>query len=243
MNLPLVNVFHRKYKKYRYVRLTLQEMMSRNFPAGNYIDNERKELVFTLSNPYTAAMHMCKVGADNCLGNHIEESLDNDRNFQTMLSLMPKEIPEIFIKYKLAPNSVSFLDLHGAILDINMCLSKHQYLYHGGIWDKNRESIITQRPLSTSFCPQVALRNAEHNNKAFDAGRIDLFVLMVVESSTPVFVYPEIEDSVNEKEVLFSSGARLKKRWEHKITDNYLAPSTRHEPKRIPAYVIFVEIS
>ncbi|MFQ2622636.1 hypothetical protein ACK3YV_07350 [Aeromonas caviae] len=243
MNLPLVNVFHRTYKKFRYVSLTHQEIMSRNFLGGKFIDTDRKELVFTISNPYTAAMYMCKVGADNSLGNHVEESLERDENFKKMLSLMPEETPDIFIEYKLTPNMVNSTDLHKAILNINMSLSKNQYLYHGGLWGNDRESIITQRPLSTSFCPQVALRNAEHNDKAFDAGRLDLFVIMVVESSTPVFVYPEIEDTVNEKEVLFASGARLKKKWEHKITDNYRAPSKKHEHKKIPAYIIFVEMS
>lgn len=243
MNLPLVNVFTKVYIQYNYQEIPFEKRLSHFIDTKKMIRRARSGICFTISNPYTAAMHMCNVGADNGLAGHIEDSLEYDVNFKKMLSLMPNPMPQIFSDYKVTPKAVNSKELNKAILEIGMRLSTHQYLYHGGIWGENNKSIITQRPLSTSFCPQVAMRNAEHNDKAFNAGRIDLLVLMVVKPITPVFVYQEIYDTVNEKEVLFASGARLKKRWEHKISEKYEVSSINGQTKKISTYVVMVEIS
>lgn len=220
-----------------------EKVISHYSKTGKYIDRVPSSICLTISSPYTAAVHMCQVGADNGLEGHIDDSLENDKNFEEVLSLMPVPTPEIFVDYKTKPKNINAEELNETILKVGKCLSKNQYLFHGGTWEDGNETITTQRPLSTSFCPQIAMRNAEYNGKAFDAGRIDLLVLKVLYPKTPVFVYNKAIDQNGEKEVLFASGARLKKLWTHKISDNYKVMSKSGETKNISTYVIMIEIS
>ncbi|MGU3847378.1 hypothetical protein ACVZHT_38210, partial [Vibrio diabolicus] len=78
-------------------------------------------------------------------------------------------------------------DVDADINSIGKTLSDGQFLFHGGLWFSSCENEVTLRkPFSTSFCPQVALRNAEWRGKAYDQGQIDLLVLRVSNPKTNV---------------------------------------------------------
>lgn len=72
------------------------------------------------------------------------------------------------------------------------------------------DRLTTERPLSSSFCPQVALRNADHKGKGYDAGRIDLLVLRATNPRTNVFAYKRKGTNLGHgNEVLFAARANL----------------------------------
>ena len=155
---------------------------------------------------------MALVGADNALEHHINNALNSSANFKIWRQTMSRRTPIQLTNYQrkyIFDNSVV-----QEINEIDCILSDGQFLFHGGCWMGENfigAEYITSLPFSTSFCPQVALRNAEWGGKAYDAGVIDLLVLKVTQPYTRVFSYKiKGTDKGNEKEVLFSSGAKLK---------------------------------
>ncbi|NDK77653.1 hypothetical protein GYA97_24805 [Escherichia coli] len=64
-------------------------------------------------------------------------------------------------------------------------------------------------PFATTFCPQVAMREAEHSGKAYKQGYIDLMVITVIDPQVKAFVFDMDEpEKGNELEVLFAAGPR-----------------------------------
>jgi hypothetical protein len=121
-----------------------------------------------------------------------------------------------------------------------------QFLFHGGYWANDSSSFTTPRPFSTSFCPQVALRNAEWKGKAYDAGRVDLMVVRVTQPKTKAYAYSRNGNHGNEKEVVFASGAqltRVSETWVANIPEYKMTSNSRSIEKIVPAYVIEVDIS
>ncbi|CFL01736.1 hypothetical protein [Burkholderia pseudomallei] len=119
-------------------------------------------------------------------------------------------------------------------------------MFHGGHWASDSPTLTTSRPFSTSFCPQVALRNAEWKGKAYDAGRVDLMVVRVTQPKTKAYAYSREGNHGNEKEVVFASGAQLTRVRETHIADIPVSKVTsgiQTEEKVVPAYVVEVEIS
>ena len=103
--------------------------------------------------------------------------------------------------------------------------------------------MVTDRPLSTSLCPQVALRNADHNGKAYEAGRIDLLVIRVAESATKAFAYKRKGMALgHENEVVFAAGAGLSWFSETLVRKDYPAVKAFHDSKDVPAYVLEIDL-
>ena len=159
---------------------------------------------------------------------------------------MPSATPPGLKKYKSSYPSYDpvqvqrEINAHGALLPVD------QVLFHAGVWPGGT-SLVTDRPLSTSFCPQVALRNADHKGKAYDAGRIDLFVVRIAASSTKAFVYKRKGlDLGHENEVVFAAGATLNLISATRIRENYSAGKVglyaHLDTKKIPVYVLEIDI-
>ncbi len=115
----------------------------------------------------------------------------------------------------------------------------------GGAWPSDSTGeLVTNRPLSTTFCPQIALRNAEWKGKAHKQGRLDLFVLRVTEPRTKAFVFKRAGTNLgHENEILFATGAKLKKRSETMIHNQYMVGHGSDAKKEVPVYVLEVDIS
>lgn len=110
-------------------------------------------------------------------------------------------------------------------------------MFHAGAaqW---QPSFVTTRPLSTSFCPDVALRNAEHKGKAYHNGRIDLFVLQAHQPATAVFVFRRERTNLgHENEVLFAAGAQVVVTRSDLIRTDYHVSLDGNNYKSIPIYV------
>ena len=199
---------------------------------------------------YEAAKYVSQIGVNsNRISNYIEDQLRAKFNRST--SNMPSSTPQALKDYQQCYPSYSCGEVNTEINRIGCVLSEGQILFHGGYWgDLNAESLITNRPLSTSFCPQVAISNAVHKGKAYDSGRIDLFVLRVTNPRTNVFLFKQRGNvgMKHEKEVLFASGAKLTLRDHFCANPNY--PVSRPtgngyagDVSRVPVYILEIEIS
>ncbi|MFM4908542.1 hypothetical protein ACEUCM_05815 [Aeromonas dhakensis] len=247
MSLPLVNVFSEEYRKYSYRKATKEEGLAFLREHGYCSNDVRDKLLECIWFAQEAAEYMCRVGADNGLESFIDHALDKSINFEKMISSMPSETPSVLLDYKTSPVLTNPSEVDHAIDVHGRCLSDGQYLFHGGNFDDFKDDLVTKRPLSTSFCPQIALRNAEWCGKAYRAGKVDLLVLKVTNPKTKVFVYDRAGEHSNEKEILFSSGASLvvKKiktvKFDHRVYATDILWETVE--KHVPCSLIEVEIS
>lgn len=245
----VVNVFDLPFEDWSIRDSTTEEMAELLNHGGVTLAEAlhiKDKLLDVVSNHTEAAAHMLRKRWNNALENHVERSLDESVEYRNLIALMPEHVPAALDAYqgsfsqhdpKLADQAIR---AHGVLL------AEGQVLFHGGYWPTNEQSFVTSRPFSTSFCPQVALRNAEWKGKAYDAGRVDLMVVRVNEPTTKAFVYRREGDHGNEKEVVFANGARLSRVRETRIADATVTKADsryQSQQKVVPAYVIEVEVS
>jgi len=242
--LPLVNIFQKPYEIWSYREATQGEL-NNTTDYGLIMHGVKEKLKYAIKNHYEAAEYILTVGADNGLEGFIDDFLSNSEDFKNMRRLMPQQISKSFKDYQ---QHYPKYDRNQLLLDIdniNRTLSEGQILFHGGLWFNDQLSqICTTEPLSTSFCPQVALRNAEWGGKAYDRGRIDLFVLRAKSPKTKVFVYRQKGTRMgNEKEVLFNSGATLILRKKYLIRDDFtVGKGFPTSSKKISVYLLEIDI-
>lgn len=246
MALPIVDTFNPPYEAWTSRIPTHEEMMEMHRQTGRFSMHINDRLIARVTNPLEAAHYIATVGADNGLGFHIDRVLDNDKGYAQWRRSMPSATPPGLKKYKSSYPSYDPVQVQNEINAHGILLPVGQELFHAGVWPGGT-SLVTDRPLSTSFCPQVALRNADHKGKAYDAGRIDLFVVRVADSSTKAFVYKRKGlDLGHENEVVFAAGATLKLISETLIRDDYSAGKVlefaRLDTKHVPIYVLEIDL-
>ena len=207
------------------------------------VKDERIEVVST---HIEAATRMLRERVDNGLESHIDDALDTSVEYRDLRDLMPPDVPEALSSYQSEFSEDGLALADEAIKAHGVEVAEGQFLFHGGHWASDGPTLTTSRPFSTSFCPQVALRNAEWKGKAYDAGRVDLIVVCVTQPETKAFVYSREGNHGNEKEVVFASGAKLTRVREIHIADFCVSKVTsglQQVHKVVPAYLIEVEIS
>ena len=175
VRLPLVDTFSPPYEAWETRDATLEEMLAAQNPRL-HVDVRLKAAV---SNANEAANYMAAVGADNGFGNFINTALDNSVAYKSWRRAMPSKTPDELSRYQKCYPNCDFQLVSIEIEAVGYVVSEGQCLFHAGLWPGGNR-LLTNRPLSTSFCPQVALRNADHKGKGYDAGRVDLFVLKAV---------------------------------------------------------------
>lgn len=245
----VVNVFAKPYQVWSKRDSTLEE-------ASDLVKNKglsviealqvNDKLIEEVSTHTEAAIRMLRERADNGLEFHIDRALDTSAEYRGLRNLMPQGVPDGLSAYQGEFSEQDWAIADEAIKAHGVEAADGQCLFHGGHWAVDSPTITTSRPFSTSFCPQVALRNAEWNGKAYDAGRVDLMVVCVKQPKTKAYVYSREGNHGNEKEVVFASGARLTRVRETHITDMPVRKVTsgfQQEKKVVPAYLIEVEIS
>ena len=243
-NLPLVNVFKYPYELWDTRDQTIDEMRQ----SSNFHERVKVKLNARIQNHNEAAEHILLKVVDNQLEHFIKDYLNSSVSFNNMRKGMPSRTPKSLSDFQRKFQSNDFKQVTIDINNIGKKLSEGQYLFHGGLWPRGAgKSFITKRPLSTSFCPQIALRNAEWAGKSYYAGEINIFVLRVVNPQTNVFCFRiNGTDKGHEVEVLFASGAQLTLRRKTLIkTDGsvYIACRERTLKKEIPFYLLEVDIS
>lgn len=238
VNLPLVDAFTPSYEVWETRLATSEEMIANRSPEPIKV-----RLLESICNAHTAAVYMAKIAVDNGLGNHIQTALSKSHSYKSWHSVMPSKTPSEIARYQKDYQKSDFSAVSKEIDQNGSLLSHGQCLFHGGLW-RGGSSLATTRPLSTSLCPQVALRNAEYKAKAYDADRLDLFVLRIANPTTKAFVFKRKGTSLgHESEVLLASGAHLTLKTETLVRSNYPAARYQHPDKEIPIYVLEVELS
>lgn len=206
----------------------------------------KDKLINVVSTHTEAAAHMLRQRADNSLESHIDMALDANPEYHDLRALMPEDAPDALNSYQRNFSECDWALADEAIKVHGVEMAEGQYLFHGGHWASDGPTLATTRPFSTSFCPQVALRNAEWRGKAYDADRIDILVTCVTQPKTKAYTYSLEGEHGNEKEVVFASGAQLTLVRETFITDVPVSKFTsdcQTLKKIVPGYVVEVEIS
>ena len=245
----IVNVFGTPYEVWTRRKTTIEEALELNKNQGLPLIEcleVKDQLIEVISTHAQAAARMLRVRTDNALESHIDRALDASSEYRALRDLMPQNAPEPLSSYQAEFSKDGFELADKAIKIHGVVIPEGQFLFHGGHWPSEGSSMTTLRPFSTSFCPQVALRNAEWKGKAYDAGRVDLLVVRVATPKTQAYVYSREGDHGNEKEIVFASGAKLTRVCETHILDIPVSKMTsglRQEEKIVPAYLVEVEIS
>ena len=245
----VVNVFATPYEHWSKRDATAEEMLDLVNNRGRSLIEALQindKLIEVVSTHTEAAARMLRERADNGLESHIDRALDASVEYQDLRDLMPHDVPEALSSYQGEFSENDWASADKAIKAHGVELAEGQFLFHGGRWASGTPVFTTSRPFSTSFCPQVALRNAEWRGKAYDAGRIDLMVVCVTQPKTKAYAYSREGNHGNEKEVVFASGAQLTLLRETHVADipvSKLTSGFQRQEKVVPAYVVEVELS
>lgn len=245
MPLQLIDLFTPAYEAWTTRPATEEEMMDASKRvAGRPLLEMNDKLLCTVGSPLDAARHIARVGTDNALVKHIDNALNQCH--PAWRKAMPRATPPGLTRYKNNygkhdPALVNAeINTHGAYL------SPGQILFRGGTWTGGG---VTGEPLSTSLCPSVALRNAEHKGKAYDASYIDLLVLRVISSATKVFAFKRQGTTLgHENEVLLAAGATLTLARSQQVRTDYVVAgvsmaNTPIPTKQVPINVLEIDIS
>ena len=119
-----------------------------------------------LNSAESAAAYIAETCSHDC-HNEFEKEL-NDRlykcgNYKKWLAAMPEKTPDILRKHQ-AGSTVDYVVLNHIIKQIQCYPALNQKLFHGGLWPENLNTFTTNRPLSTTFSPEIAWRIGGHNN-------------------------------------------------------------------------------
>lgn len=248
MSLPLLDTFSQPYQIWSKRKPTPEEIRSRKYDIWEIVDGVNDKLEKTISSALDAAHHMAQVGADGGLAHFIEDSIQSSREFKIWRSLMPSRIPPNIKNYQKSYPNCDFEAVNNEIEEVGRLPSEDQCFFHGGyIFDVDVSELSTDRPLSTTLCPEVALREATHNGKAFYQGEIHLYVLKVVHPQTKVYVFRQNGSTMgHEKEILLAAGANLKVESKSLINESYptgICENFKEIKKDVPVYVIEVSVS
>jgi len=245
----IIDIFSTPYEVWSTREATRDEMLKIFKEKGYFLSVVRDRLIEVIDTPLKAAKYIAKVSIDDELERFIDEMLEHSDAYKLMRQKMPSKTPKGLADYQKRYSKCDFREVDQAINSYGDLLAEGQYLFHGGLWpDHMGTQFTTTRPLSTTFSPQVALQNAEFYGKAYDANRIDLFVLYVKNPKTKVFVFRRKGTMLgHEKEVLFASGATLVLKNRYLIRNDYsickCIDGIRTVKKEVPIYVLEVEIS
>lgn len=246
MNNKIINVFSTPFESWSYRKATVQESTERYKETG-YLSSEIKDrLERRIGSAFDAATYMIEKRVDNALEHFIDSALANDAAFTALRYQMPSQTPAALNDYQSSYPEYNRVAVDQAINQFGAYLADGQYLIHGGLWFSGEDSFTTDRPLSTTFCPQIALRNAEWRGKAYDANRVELMVIRVTKPKTKAYLFGAEGEFKHEKEAVFASGAQLRRLREHYIMDIKVSKVTKElntVEKTVPAFVTEVELS
>ncbi len=181
MTLPLINVFETPYECWETRQPSPEEFKQHLIKTGQMLYSVEEKLKCKVSTHFEAASYIVTVGADNGLENFIDDRIEKSPAYKAWRKSMPSKTPEAISEYQKRYSDCDLSLVAKEIEVFGIILSEGNFLFHGGFWPDRLKSVFTtNRPFSTSFCPQVALRNAEWKGKAYDSGEVHLFVLKVV---------------------------------------------------------------
>lgn len=247
MSLQIVNVFENPYEAWEYRELSIKERIENIINSGTTVNTVKSKMITCITNHMDAATYIINYQEDRSLESHIHCALDNSKAFQEIVSMLDK-LPDAINTYKRNYELANLDQVSTEVLAFGRNLHKGQVLFHGGYFPYQvGDVLITDRPLSTSFCPKIALRNAGWIGKAFDTGEIHLLVLRVMQPSPKAFIFPLDDELGIEKEVLISAQVKLQFISKTLVRSDYRLSKTHEQLKNHIktgcAYVIEVSVS
>ncbi|ATF52644.1 hypothetical protein [Morganella morganii] len=243
--LEIVNPFNPPYEVWQTREPTSDEISSHAKIHGNiFAPDVKVKLITTIKNHHEAAIYQLTKAVTN-IEDHIDNYLDNDVNFSNLLSKMPSTTPSALSDYQEAYDpGLAYEEVSSIIKDVGVLLPDGQYVFHGGVLPRVNGQLKTTRPLSTSLCPQVALREAEFCGKPINSKKLELVVLKVTKPKTKAYVYKtKGTEKGHEKEILFASGADITMKGCIAIDRQYTFTKPDYTNITVPAFVIVGEIS
>ena len=137
----------------------------------------------------------------------VDDQLQNSEEMREWRRAMPRKTPDAIAVYQKTPDLANYGDVTNAISEAGAMLPEGQVLFHGG----DLHDCTLTRPLSTTFCPQVARQEALWKGKAKAAGGVNIYKITIAGSEIPGYALKQRGTSLgNEKEVLISANHRLK---------------------------------
>jgi hypothetical protein len=243
--LPVVDVFDPPYEVWSRRQLSEAERLSHYEEHKHFILEINHELEKSIDSAFSAAAHMAEVRSDNALENFIDDALDDSSAMKVVRTIMPDKTPKNLARYQTHYPSYDAVKVNKEIQEHGAIFDDGQFLFHGGGWPEGADEFVTDSPLSTSFCPQIALRNAEHKGKAYDLERVDLIVLKTTGAKCHAYVFGREGEMEHEKEVVFAAGAKLKlvnREFIQESTVSKVGANLEPLHALVPYYVIEAEI-
>tara|TARA_R100000935_G_scaffold26906_1_gene47029 strand:- start:3888 stop:4598 length:711 start_codon:yes stop_codon:yes gene_type:complete len=236
LNLPLIDPFEQPFEAWQTRSPTAEEIL-----ANKSIDPINVELIATINDPVSAARYVANGAPDSGLDNHISNMLRASAGLKQWRRAMPSRTPKPLSVFQRKYVEHDIQAVTKEIQQHGRLLSPGQRLFHGGLWWGDGP---TSKPLSTSFSPQVAFKNAEWKGKAYDAGRIDLMVLKVASPNVKAFAFKHKGTSNgHEKEVLLLPGLTLTCRSSILVRQDCLATKPGDAGKQVDVYVLEIDMS
>jgi hypothetical protein len=177
------------------------------------------------------------------LENHISKALDASKVYKAWHKAMPTTKPPAIKTYQTNYGKRNDAAVDSEIIANGDTLDSGQILFHGGLWTGGTESMVTTRPLSTTFNPSVAFVEVLHKSKAYDAKRLDLIVLTTKTATTKAFVFNGRGKHANEREVLLPANTTLTFVRETCMCKNLNVTKDGFPDMTIPVFVVEVEVS
>ncbi|EXH48588.1 hypothetical protein LDX65_05525 [Acinetobacter baumannii] len=245
MTLPLFNAFKTPYEIWNKRQLTPEEISSQKYSILEMVDGVKGEVEKTISCAYEAAVHIAEKGLDIGLKRFIEDALQESEIFKIWRNQMPATIPKNIEKYQQTYPNCDMNKVNEEINSHGRFMSEGQYVFHGGyLFDNGILGFKTSKPLSTTLCPEVALREAEFRGKAYHQGEIHLYILYIKNPRTNAYVFnPKGRKLGHEKEILFGANANLNLISKTLVSEKYFVGLDAINNKEIPIYVIEASIS
>ncbi|WP_425624877.1 hypothetical protein [Agrobacterium radiobacter] len=197
----------------------------------------------TISTALEAANHIAVNWPDNGLENHICNALDASKVYKAWLKAMPTKKPPAIKTYQSNYDKRNDAAVDSEIIANGDTLDSGQILFHGGLWTGGKGSMVTTRPLSTTFNPNVAFVEVLHRSKAYDAGRLDLIVMTTKTATTKAFVFNGRGNHAHEREVLLPANTTLTFVRETCLRTDLNVAKAGLPDKTIPVFVVEVEVS
>lgn len=248
MSLNIISPFGTAFNIYKERELTKEEEQKAiNDGSFELFMTKKIGIDKIIKSPMDAAEF---VGADqheNRLNNYVDNFLTKNTEYARWLSFMPQPTPSEMIKYQQSYLQCNPLVVNDIVIESGIYLPINQTLFRGGMWpkDDNGNNLLeytTEKILSTSFCPLVALNNADWMGKSWDNERLDLIVITNKSTNTKSFVFDKDAESGHELEVLLAAGAQLKFIEERIVTNTREVYKSNNVyeciPKTIPVFII-----
>ena len=201
MNLPIIDLLSQNPIKVfeRYRNPTYEEYMSGKYSLTTPV-GEDEHLLFTAEQ-----IAIWSIEHSGDVRGELEDRLRESEVFKAWREAMPNKVPDALAVYRNSYVRADLDNVDSSIKSLGVNLTKGQVLYHGGYLVSGQ----LQRPLSTTFCPEVARQEALWAGKADAVGSVNIYIIRINSNSIGTYVYNLNANHGDELEVLLASGGVL----------------------------------